>query len=128
MALQGEPHHFRGQLGRIAFLAQVGEDHPRQLGMHQLASQLGGGPVRQVTVATRDPALHRPWIGALPEHHVVVVRLQDEQVRALERVAHRYGWGAHVGGDADFQAAAALTDGDRHGVDGVVAGQERLDA
>ncbi len=79
-------------------------------------------------VPAGDPALHRPGIRTRAQHQVVVVGFEDQQVTDPESVTHRERRSAHIRGDPYLQAAGPLAHRHGHRIDGVVAGQKRLDA
>jgi hypothetical protein len=80
-----------------------------------------------MSVAGGDARLHRARIGAHPQHHLVVVRLEHEEVAPRERVAHPRGGSAQIGGDPDPRARRDVHQRDRDRVGRVVGGEEGLD-
>ena len=103
------------------------EQDAREPGVHELGREARGGLIGEVAVAGRDPRLDRARVRPDPEHHLVVVRLEHEEVAARERVAHARGGAAEIGGDPDTGAGRHVHQRDRDRIGRVVRGEEGLD-
>ncbi len=87
------PHVRERDARRVALLTQVREHEVIRLARHRLARERRGVVIAQVPDPRRDPRLQPGTVRAVPQHVVVVVRLEHEDVERLARARDR---AAHV--------------------------------
>lgn len=104
-----EPDNF----GVVIVLAQMAEDERGGARIQLVAKKRADDLVRQMASAAHDALLDGPGIGADLEHFEVVVRFEDQHIRAAQMIFNRVGEITKIGHDADFDAARAEAEADR---------------
>ena len=74
----------------VAPLAEMRQHYVHQVAVHHVAREIGARPVGQVPGARGDPRLEEGRVGSGPQHPLVVVGLEHEQVGA--RAEGAYGF------------------------------------
>ena len=101
-------HDVLGELGLVAFAAEVREVELAEVGGDDLGDGFGGGDVGDVTVTAEDALLESPGTArTVLEHLHVVVGFEDEDVRGADALEHQLRDMAEVGGKADGAGGGA---------------------
>jgi len=109
----------------IIVLADVSE-HQRTRGKIQIvADEIGNHFVREMSPAAHDALLHGPGIRPDLEHLGIVIRFDDQQVRAAQVDLDGVGQVAQIGGQADLDPLRPETKPDW--IDGVVRNRKAID-
>jgi len=109
----------------IVMLAQMAEHQCAGREVQIVADKIGNHFVRQVPSAAHHALLHGPRIRANFEHLGVVVRFDQQQIRAAQVHFDGIGQVAQVRCDSDLDALRANAETDR--IDGVVRHGEAID-
>ena len=84
-----------------------------------------GDIVRKMPIAAHHALLHRPGIGPDLQHFQIVIRFEQQQIRAAQMEADRIRQIAEIGGDRNLDAFGA--EGESDGIGGVVRDGETGD-
>ncbi len=71
----------RASAGSLQFALRCASTTRREPAVRDAAYEFGGFGVAQMPVRARDPVCHRARIGARPQQHVIVIRLDDRARR-----------------------------------------------
>ena len=112
--LQPLIHHLERKLGAVALAAEMPEKQLLQFARHDLFGCLRGGFVGKVSVTTENSLFQTPRsMRTILQHLHVVIRFQDQNVRAPHPFQHQLSRMTEVGQDSDIAIRCSEQEPDR---------------
>jgi hypothetical protein len=103
----------KGQLFAIAVTTEVDEENFAQFGSGDIAQELGGGAVGQVSLTAEGPLLDEPGPFSFLNEGFIVIGFDYQGMAALQAFAQERRGDPHIGYDPDTVRAAANDKGHR---------------
>jgi hypothetical protein len=119
----GEAH----EIGIIVFLGDVRENEMADAGIEtfEVGKKFADGVVGEMAGAGENALFDDPGIGADLEHVEIVIRFENQAIGLTKMDADVIGEVAEIGADGDFGSVG--TEGEAHGVGGIVRDGESVD-
>ena len=125
LLLKGFLIGFEGELGCIAFFADMGQENLLGLGIDEFAHISRGVDIGEVTDIAMDPFLQNRGPIAMEQHLVIVIRFKDVIVAILKKRNVVIGEIARIGDVTEFAGGVFNNETDR--IRGIMRDRERLD-
>ncbi len=115
-----------GQGRGVTIAREMAEDGAAQAVPGEACQDLGGGGVREMTVAGHDPLLDGPGTAAVfLEEFFIVIGLDDDGVSGAEALVDELGGETEIG--AETEAGAAMMKDEADGIGGIMGDGKGLD-
>jgi hypothetical protein len=100
--LQALAHYLKGELGAVAFATYVAQVEMAEVPGHNLFGDVGGGFIREVTVAAKDALFKAPGpVRAILQQFDIVIGFENQHISATNSFDRQPGGVAEVGEETD---------------------------